>query len=209
MSVKTISQINGLLLSFKEDNNNEKFKDKLVRCLSESLMNYINDYDICQVISKSFIEKRIQENLEETLKYHIERGPNIYLRFYDTVSDWNRYHNRTTVEISYLATKRGIRDFPNLKNISDLKEIKNYDKQLISLKDKIDDIKKLPNASIRRVGTNNYTIKQSNYDTLVPTDKWGMSKMPSPTKYTHIINKLIMDEYETELRINNSPNPYL
>lgn len=201
--------MNGITLSFKDDYKYENHKDKLIRCLSESLISFIKDYDVCLIISKLFIEKRIKSSNEETLKYHIERGPNIYLRFYDTISEWNTYHNRSTIEISYLATKRGIRDFPNLKNISQLKKIKNYDKEFISLKDKINDIKKLPTPSIKRVGTNNYTIKKTNYDTLVPTDKWQMTKTPTPTKSTRIINKLIFDEYETEFRINNLQNLYL
>jgi hypothetical protein len=198
----------GVKISFEEDKR-ERYHDKLIRCMSESLMTYIKDYDVCYSISKIFIDKRIRESHEETVKYHEKRGHDIYLRFINGATGWNKYHHKSVVEISYLATPRGIRDFPNLKNISMLKEIRNYDNQLISLKDKIDDVKKLPIVTMKSVGTNNYKIKQSNFDTLVPTDKWGLTKYPTQTIYTEFINDFMNNEYECEKMTNSQINYYL
>jgi len=111
--------------------------NNLTISLADQLNPFITDYDVCLLVAKLYIQMRKIDATEECREFYMSRRLSLSHR-----SKINRQ------DLIYLASERGIRDTPSFRPYASAWSIKNLDKENITLKEKIEDLKLIPFISL-------------------------------------------------------------
>ena len=146
---------------------------KIIKNVAEQLCQpfFIRDYDVAYKVATIYVQIRIKDSIEKCRKYHIERlkyKKNIPEMIENSkwVGGWtisnipptNTKQNIFKATLALLATKRGVRQ-PQWKIYNIVWDIQDWDKDKLTLRDKLNDMKFISNYIIKQIASD-YRINQ-------------------------------------------------
>ena len=144
-----------------------------IESVAKQLWNLIPDYDVTYQVAKYYVQKRIEDSTEECRRYHVNRlkdnkipkvmrekkriialmGPPLS-RLNDRRPIWgpisNEKKNTFTAMIRFMSSERGVRT-PYWRVYSAAWGIPDLDKEKVTIRDKINDMNKIPISIVKQV----------------------------------------------------------
>jgi len=119
---------------------------KTIQDVAEQLYYIIKDHDICLVVAKLYVEKRVHQATEEAMIYHSSNrivtagSKSIYGRNFSLFNGQLRYlTSKTTIRGHYWRASAAAWQIPDLN------------KQTVTLKDKLNDLNYIPKGALTGV----------------------------------------------------------
>ena len=141
---------------------------KIIQNVAEQLHDIIPDYDVSYQVAKYYVKKRIEDSTEECRRYHVNRlkdnkipkvmrekkriialmGPPDRRPIWGPIS--NEKKNTFLAMIRFMSSERGVRT-PYWRVYASAWGIPDLDKEKITIRDKINDMNKIPISIVKQV----------------------------------------------------------
>tara|TARA_Y100001970_G_scaffold190117_1_gene231158 strand:- start:1580 stop:2098 length:519 start_codon:yes stop_codon:yes gene_type:complete len=146
---------------------------KVIQDIAGQLCDIIPDYDVNYQIAKYYVQKRIEDSIEECRRYHINccknnkipkvmrekkriialMGPPLS-RLNDRRPIWgpisNEKKNTFTAMIRFMSSERGVRT-PYWRTYAAAWGIQDLDKEKLTIRDKLNDMNKIPISIVKQI----------------------------------------------------------
>ena len=146
---------------------------KIIKNIAEQLYSIIPDYDVSYQVAEYYVQKRVEDSTEECRRYHFDcltlrkmpkimreqkriialMGPPLS-RLNDRKPIWgpisNEKKNTFSAMIRFISSERGVRT-PYWRVYAAAWGIKDLDKEKITIRDKLNDMKIIPVSIIKQI----------------------------------------------------------
>ena len=146
---------------------------KTIQSVAEQLCTILKDYDVSYEVAKYYVQKRVEDSVEECRRYHFDcltmkqmpkemkedkrliafmRLP--LSRLPDKRAIWgpmtNEKKNTFSAMIRFMSSERGVRT-PYWRVYASAWGIPDLDKEKITIRDKLNDMKKIPISIVKQI----------------------------------------------------------
>ena len=134
---------------------------KTIQSVAEGLYPFMKDYDVCLKVAEIYVNMRVNQGQSDSRRYHKNRLTWKVSPVYRSALPhyWSASHDLWTPSqkdimfsamIGYIGTERGARN-PRWRVYAAAWGITHLDKDKITIKDKIEDMKIIPSSVIKQI----------------------------------------------------------